>query len=171
MPTGCPRVADAVRHRAGGVRPDRAEAGPGSGRALLDQSATALPQLDAVGLYRWNGLDGELPGGANLPGPPGPFNDWTLGVNFSVPLGLRQSRAGLRRTELVIARDRANLQQGLHAAVHTLATSVRAIDVPSIQGRRPAGLPPQPPSATGRLAPAASSFSTSSRPSQVGGMP
>ena len=95
---------------------------------LLQSRNNALPQLDAVGLYRWNGLEGEAPGGMNLPGPPGQFNDWTLGVNFSVPLGLRQSRAGLRRTELLIARDRANLQQGLHATVHSLATSVRAID-------------------------------------------
>lgn len=100
---------------------------------LIQSRNSALPQLDAVGLYRWNGLEGELPGGGNLPGPPGPFNDWTLGVNFSVPLGLRQSRAGLRRTELVIARDRANLQQGLLAAVHTLATSVRAIDQAYLQ--------------------------------------
>ena len=95
---------------------------------LIQSRNSALPQLDAVGLYRWNGLEGELPGGTNLAGPPGQFNDWTLGVNFSVPLGLRQSRAGLRRTELLISRDQANLQQGLHAAVHSLATSVRAID-------------------------------------------
>ena len=101
---------------------------------LLIQSRNGvLPQLDAVGLYRWNGLEGELPGGANLPSPPGEFNDWTLGINFSVPLGLRQSRAGLRRTELVIARDRANLQQGLHAAVHDLASSVRALDQAYLQ--------------------------------------
>lgn len=95
---------------------------------LLQSRNNALPQLDAVGLYRWNGLEGELPGGTNLSGPPGQFTDWTLGVNFSVPLGLRQSRAGLRRTELLISRDRANLQQGLHATVHTLATNVRALD-------------------------------------------
>ncbi len=100
---------------------------------LVQSRNNALPQLDAVGLYRWNGLEGELPGGVNLPGPPGQFTDWTLGVNFSVPLGLRQSRAGLRRTELLIARDRANLQQGLHATVHTLATSVRSIDQSYLQ--------------------------------------
>ncbi|HZL91830.1 MAG TPA: TolC family protein [Pirellulaceae bacterium] len=95
---------------------------------LIQSRNNALPQVDAVGLYRWNGLEGELPGGIDLVGPPGQFQDWTLGVNFSVPLGLRQSRAGLRRTELLIARDRANLQQGLHAAVHSLASSVRTLD-------------------------------------------
>lgn len=88
----------------------------------------ALPQVDAVGLYRWNGLEGTMPNGSNISSNSGAFTDWTLGVNFSVPLGLRQSRAALRSIELLIARDRANLQQGLHNAAHSLATSVRAID-------------------------------------------
>ena len=88
----------------------------------------ALPQVDAVGLYRWNGLEGTMPNGASLSSNSGAFTDWTLGVNFSVPLGLRQSRAALRARELIIARDRANLQQGLHNAGHQLATSVRSLD-------------------------------------------
>jgi len=88
----------------------------------------ALPQLDAVGLYRWNGLEGTMPNGGSLSSSSGAFTDWTLGVNFSVPLGLRQSRAALRNRELIIARDRANLQQGLHNAGHLLATSVRSLD-------------------------------------------
>lgn len=54
--------------------------------------------------------------------------DWTMGVNFSVPLGLRQSRAQLRQRELLIARDRVNLTQGLHNAVHNVALSVRNLD-------------------------------------------
>src|SRR5262245_60861107 len=89
----------------------------------------ALPQLDAVGLYRWNGLSGEMPNGNNIFTGPGQFADWTLGVNFSVPLGLRQGRAQLRQRELILARDRANLEQGLHAASHNLATTVRSLDV------------------------------------------
>jgi outer membrane protein TolC len=89
---------------------------------------SALPRLDAVGLYRWNGLDGEMPNGNGISTAPGQFTDWTLGVNFSVPLGLRQARAALRQRELIIARDQANLQQGLHAASHNLATSLRSLD-------------------------------------------
>lgn len=92
---------------------------------LLQARNRALPQVDTVALYRWNGLEGEMPIGEALASGPGQFTDWTLGVNFSVPLGLRQSRAQLRRRELIIARDRANLQQGLHSAVHALALSVR----------------------------------------------
>jgi hypothetical protein len=49
-------------------------------------------------------------------------------VNFSVPLGLRQARAALRQRELILARDQANLQQGLHAASHNLATTLRSLD-------------------------------------------
>jgi outer membrane protein TolC len=88
----------------------------------------ALPRVDAVGLYRWNGLDGRMPNGSSISSDGGQFTDWTLGVNFSVPLGLRQSRAALRSRELIIARDRANLQQGLHNAAHILATAVRSLD-------------------------------------------
>lgn len=88
----------------------------------------ALPRLDAVSQYRWNGLDGTMPNGSSLSSASGAYTDWTLGVNFSVPLGLRQSRAALRARELIIARDRVNLHQGLHSSIHQLATSVRSLD-------------------------------------------
>lgn len=83
------------------------------------------PRLDAVGLYRWNGLEGQMANGMNVSSGPGQFTDWTMGVNFSVPLGLRQGRAGVRRQELLIARDRANLEQGVHNASHQLAIVLR----------------------------------------------
>ncbi|MCA9119791.1 MAG: TolC family protein [Planctomycetaceae bacterium] len=92
---------------------------------ILQARNQALPQVDAVALYRWNGLEGELPIGTTLSSRPGQFTDWTLAVNFSVPLGLRQSRANLRRQELVISRDLANLDQGVHAASHIIAGNLR----------------------------------------------
>ena len=95
---------------------------------LLQARNQALPAIDAVMLYRWNGLEGQTPSGARISSGSDQFTDWTLGVNFSVPLGLRQSRASLRRQELVIARDRANLQQGVHSMVHTLAANIRNLD-------------------------------------------
>ena len=85
----------------------------------------ALPQLDAVALYRWNGIEGQMPIGSTIGSRPGQFTDWTLGVTFSVPLGLRTARAGLRRQQLNISRDRANLEQGMHSAVHQLSISVQ----------------------------------------------
>lgn len=95
---------------------------------LIQANNNALPKLDAVALYRWNGLEGEMPNGTTIRNGPGQFTDWTLGVNFSVPIGLRAGRAGLRRVELLIARDRANLDQGMHATVHSLATNIRSLD-------------------------------------------
>ncbi len=94
----------------------------------LQAQNQALPQLDAVATYRWNGLSGTLPSGERISSNPGQFTDWALGVNFSVPLGLRQGRALLRQQDLLIARDRANLDQGLHAAIHELAAIIRDLD-------------------------------------------
>ena len=90
---------------------------------------SALPQLDATALYRWNGLSGRLPGtGERISSDPGQFTDWSVGINFSVPLGLRNGRAQVRQQDLIILRDRANLDQGLHAAGHDLATTTRSIE-------------------------------------------
>jgi outer membrane protein TolC len=94
---------------------------------LVISRNNALPRLDGVALYRWNGLEGRTPGGTRLLAD-GEFTDWELGVNFSVPLGLRRERAIVRQTELVLTRDRANLDQALHAAAHTLAESYRNLD-------------------------------------------
>jgi outer membrane protein TolC len=96
-------------------------------RLLLSRNQ-ALPRLDGVALYRWNGVEGELPGGGTIASRPGQFTDWNLGVNFSVPLGLRAGRAGLRQQELIIRRDQANLEQGLHQVIHLLAGNLRNLE-------------------------------------------
>jgi outer membrane protein TolC len=95
---------------------------------LLQAENQALPRLDVTGLYRWNGLTGEMPNGEHLGTSPGQFMDWSIGVNFSVPLGLRQGRAQVREQRLIIARDEANLEQDIHAAVHQLAATTRDLD-------------------------------------------
>ncbi len=95
---------------------------------LLIARNSSRPQLDAVALYRWNGLSGNTPTGSRRSTSPGQYTDWTLGVNFSVPLGLRQARATVRQQELVIARDQINLKQGFHATTHILAATVRTLD-------------------------------------------
>jgi len=95
---------------------------------LMQAENQALPRVDAVASYRWNGLAGAMPNGERLATGPGQFTDWTIGVNFSVPLGLRQGRARVREERLLILRDRANLEQGLHAASHDLASTLRDLD-------------------------------------------
>lgn len=96
-------------------------------RAIIAHN-NAQPQLDLATTYRWDGLQGRTPSGPRITTTGGELTDWTLGVNFSVPLGLRQARADVRRQELLILRDQANLEQGLHSAVHQLALSVRTLD-------------------------------------------
>jgi outer membrane protein TolC len=95
---------------------------------LLQARNQALPRVDFVSLYRWNGLEGTMPVGDHIASSLGRSTDWTLGVNFSVPLGLRQGRAQVRQQELIIARDRANLEQGLYGAAQAVALSVRNLD-------------------------------------------
>src|SRR5262249_8333887 len=63
---------------------------------LLQAQNQALPRLDATALYRWNGLSGEMPDEEHLSTHAGQFTDWSVGINFSVPLGLRQGRALVR---------------------------------------------------------------------------
>lgn len=91
-------------------------------------SNNALPNVDAVALYRWNGLEGAAPSGRTLSSGSGNHTDWTLGVNFSVPLGLRRARAVERQRELLLVRDRVNLQQGVHSMTHSLAGNIRNLD-------------------------------------------
>jgi outer membrane protein TolC len=86
------------------------------------------PSLDLVGLYRWNGLEGRMPDQTRIGTNGNASTDWTLGVNFSVPLLLRQERAAVRSAELLVVRDRAALQQGVHSMRHILAVNFRNLD-------------------------------------------
>ena len=95
---------------------------------LLQARNLALPQVNAFGLYRWNGLDGVMPVGDPITSSLNLANDWTLGINFSVPIGQRASRAQLRQQELNISRDRAHLTQGLLTASHLLADNLRNLE-------------------------------------------
>ena len=95
---------------------------------LIRNRNLAQPQLDAVALQQWNGLSGRVLNGNRLTSGLDENNSWTMGVNFSVPLSLRQSRAQVRNQELLISKDRANIQQNLHRIEHLLATSLRSVD-------------------------------------------
>jgi outer membrane protein TolC len=94
---------------------------------LLLQRNQAQPQLDAVALYRWNGLEGRTPDSTVLRADSADYQEWQTGVNFSVPLGLRTGRANVRQVELLLTRDRANLDQGLHQTNHELAATYREL--------------------------------------------
>ncbi len=95
---------------------------------LMQDENQALPQLNLATSYQWNGLSGIMPNGLPLATAPGQFADWSLGINFSVPLGLRQGRAQVRSQRLVVARDQANVEQSVHAAIHDLSATIRTLD-------------------------------------------
>lgn len=95
---------------------------------LLQADNLARPALNAQAIQSWNGLRGRALNGNTVSSQLNDNPNWTLGVTFEVPLGLRDSRATLRNRQLIITRDRANISQGLHQTEHDLATNVRSLD-------------------------------------------
>lgn len=89
---------------------------------LIAAKNFVLPRLDATALYRWVGAGDTLldPGGRGVPPfagsnalatlTDGNYQDWELGLNFSMPLGFRRELAGVRNAQLLLARERARLQ-------------------------------------------------------------
>lgn len=99
-------------------------------QSLIRNRNLAQPSLDAVAVHRWNGLSGRLAANGNsVHSPFDQSTGWTMGVNFEVPLSLRSSRANVRNQELLIARDRANIQQSIHQIEHALATTLRNVEL------------------------------------------
>ncbi|MFK7822248.1 MAG: TolC family protein [Planctomycetaceae bacterium] len=94
---------------------------------LIQAKNNAQPTLNAVARYRWNGISGEFPSGTSFRSRLNQSGGYTLGINFSLPVRLRASRANLRSTELALAQDRANLKQTQHAATHDVATTLRGL--------------------------------------------
>ena len=100
-----------------------------------------LPRLDAVGTYRWLGLGNELIGqngsvpftspGSNafdiLTG--GDFQEWQLGLQLSVPIGYRQQVSTVRHNELLLARERAVLNNLELEICHQIADAIRDLDL------------------------------------------
>ena len=65
---------------------------------LIQAKDQTKPKLNAVASYTWDGLSGEMPNGEEISTHGGQYTNWSVGVNFSVPLGLRQGRAQVRQT-------------------------------------------------------------------------
>jgi hypothetical protein len=102
---------------------------------LLASRNFLLPQLDASGLYRMRGFgkdlfdtpDNRFPGifssaWANLASAK--FQEWQLGVEFSMPLGFRKGHAAVRNAELQLARERAILDEQERQVVLDLSNAI-----------------------------------------------
>ncbi|NLE39461.1 MAG: TolC family protein, partial [Pirellulaceae bacterium] len=93
-----------------------------------------LPQLDAVGQYRWRGLGDDF-WYANRTGQPydtamqnltsGDHQDWRFGLELSLPIGFRKEMAGVRHAQLNLARDRELLREQELEVTHQLASAIR----------------------------------------------
>ncbi len=93
-----------------------------------------LPNLDVVGLYRWRGLGRELLSRENsVDGEfssayqnflDGDFQEWNLGMEFNVPIGLRRGNAAVRNAQLLLARERSLLMEQERSVAHDLANNI-----------------------------------------------
>ena len=105
-----------------------------------------LPRLDLVGNYQWIGLGQELIESSGGTGDytqrgsnsfqsltSGDFADWTLGLQLNMPLGFRREMAGVRNAQLLLARERAKLQEAELEVSHQLAFAMRELDSTLVQ--------------------------------------
>jgi outer membrane protein TolC len=105
---------------------------------LIASKNRLLPRLDGVARYRWRGFGDDL---FNINDPPldrfnsayddltsGDFQEWQLGFELAVPIGFRHAHAATRNAELLLARERAILQDQQREVVHEAADAVAEMD-------------------------------------------
>jgi len=105
---------------------------------LIASKNFLMPRFDAIGRYRWRGFGDDLTG--NESGDLGQFNsaygnlatgnfqEWQLGLEFSLPIGFRQAHAGVRNAELLLARDRALLRDQQREVIRELSDAIAETD-------------------------------------------
>jgi outer membrane protein TolC len=110
--------------------------------ALQFSKNALLPQLDAVGLYRWLGLGDNLIGsgrsGNNFGNPAGAnawdeltegdYQEFRFGVQYGVPIGFRRELANVRNAQLKLSREIARLEDMELSVTHDLSDVLRAIN-------------------------------------------
>ena len=100
-----------------------------------------LPRLDATLLYRWVGLGDELSGternGLDFPAvgsraweglTDGDYAEVRAGLEFGMPIGFRRELAGVRYHQLLLAREKARLEDMELEVSHQLSDSVKDLD-------------------------------------------
>jgi outer membrane protein TolC len=105
-----------------------------------------LPRLDAVARYRWLGMGSDLINSTGGPGPDvtpageasrysafqdltsGRYQEWELGLEFTLPIGFRREMAGVRHAQLAVARERALLQDEELEVSHQVAQAIRSLE-------------------------------------------
>ena len=99
-----------------------------------------LPRLDAVALYRFVGLGDDLISTKRTPGDnipaanawqsltSGRFQEWTMGMQFEMPIGFRRALANVRHRQLGLIRDRKLFQEQELELVYQIQESLADVD-------------------------------------------
>ena len=100
-----------------------------------------LPQFDAIALYRWLGVGDVFnsAGSSNvdfpLPGSQaveelfeGNFQEFRVGAEFEIPIGMRQAMAQVRNQQLQLAREKARLDDMELEVTHQLSDAIQDLD-------------------------------------------
>ena len=112
---------------------------------LIATRNNLLPRLDAVGRYRWLGAGDDLIDHRDSnPVGLGPFSngtdafesltsgnyqEWQMGLQFSMPIGFRRAMSGVRHHQLLLARERAVLKDLELEVSHQLGSAIRDLDL------------------------------------------
>lgn len=101
-----------------------------------------LPRLDGFGTYRWVGGGDRLFENNPANGTPfqpgtgafdvltgGNYEEWELGLRFSMPIGFRNQMSTVRHHQLLLARERALLQDLELEVSHQLGDAIRDLDL------------------------------------------
>jgi len=102
---------------------------------LLAAQNFVIPQLDAIGRYRFRGFGDKLidhngPQGGGTPvsalGNLATFEhqEWMLGLEFSMPIGFRQGHAAVANAELALCHERAVHREQEREIIHDLSNAL-----------------------------------------------
>ena len=88
---------------------------------LLLARNVALPQLDLLGLNRWNGVGGDWNNSLSQMAST-EFVDYQASLTITAPIGLRAGAANIRAAVLQLEREKALMKQAIHSANHQVSS-------------------------------------------------
>ena len=100
---------------------------------LISAKNYMLPRVDMVGRYRWTGLGDDMIDSNNNQSnaygsmTDGNFQEWQLGWEASIPLGFRKEMAGVRNTQMALAKARTVLREQELELSHQLQDAIREL--------------------------------------------
>lgn len=93
---------------------------------LLVAKNAALPQLDLLGLNRWNGVGGYWNNSLSQVAST-EFVDYQASVTMTAPIGLRAGAANIRAAVLQLEREKALMKQAVHSANHQVSSLAQEV--------------------------------------------